>query len=71
VRPSRIVVSAFASAAALAYVIVVPASTATAKGTPIEYTVVAEDGVAPDAAIKAIEAAGGQVVARTDSVGMY
>jgi subtilisin family serine protease len=44
-----------------------PASAATA----IEYTVVAEDGVSATAAVAAITAAGGTVVARNDAVGMY
>ncbi|MDM4721187.1 S8 family serine peptidase [Micromonospora sp. WMMA1363] len=35
------------------------------------FTVVAEDGVAADAAVAAIRAAGGTVVSRTDDVGMF
>ncbi|MFC4104443.1 S8 family serine peptidase [Micromonospora zhanjiangensis] len=68
----RFTASAVATAAALAFVVTVPASQATAgTGSTTEYTVVAEDGVSADAAVAAIKAAGGTVVSRTDDVGMF
>jgi subtilisin family serine protease len=68
----RFTASAVATAAALAFVVTVPAAQATAGvASTTEYTVVAQDGVSADAAIAAIQAAGGTVVSRTDDVGMF
>jgi subtilisin family serine protease len=68
----RLTAGAVATATGLALVLSIPTSQATAApaGT-VEYTVVAEDGVAADAAVAAITAAGGTVVERNDSVGMF
>ncbi|HEY0700544.1 MAG TPA: S8 family serine peptidase, partial [Micromonospora sp.] len=68
----RFTAGAVATAATLAFVVTAPSGTATAApAVAAEYTVVAEDGVSAEAAIAAIRAAGGTVVSRTDSVGMY
>nr|MDT0663282.1 S8 family serine peptidase [Micromonospora sp. DSM 115978] len=68
----RFTAGALATATALALVATVPAGSATAApADAVEYTVVAEDGVAATAAVAAIEAAGGTVVGRTDGVGLY
>ncbi|GAB2942432.1 S8 family serine peptidase [Micromonospora polyrhachis] len=68
----RFTAGAVAAATTLAFLVTVPANPVTAAPTTVtEYTVVAEDGVAADAAIAAIQAAGGTVVSRTDGVGMY
>ncbi|MGK5678255.1 S8 family serine peptidase [Actinoplanes sp. URMC 104] len=66
----RTAAAAVAIATGLASFLTVSSGPATAA-TSIEYVVVAEDGVAPDAAIAAIQAAGGSVVARNDAAGMY
>jgi subtilisin family serine protease len=67
----RFAAGSVAIATGVALVMVVPAGPAAAAATAIEYTVVAEDGVAASAAVAAIEAAGGTVVARNDAVGTY
>jgi lantibiotic leader peptide-processing serine protease len=68
----RLTAGAVAAATGLALVLSVPAGPATAAPTAeVEYTVVAEDGVAPAAAVAAITAVGGTVVARNDVVGMF
>jgi subtilisin family serine protease len=68
----RFTAGAVATATTLAFLVTVPASSVTAApASTAEYTVVAENGVSADAAIAAITAAGGTVVARTDDVGMY
>jgi subtilisin family serine protease len=66
----RLTAAAVATATGLASFLAVSTSPATAA-TPIEYVVVAEDGVAPAAAIAAIQSAGGSVVARNDAAGMF
>lgn len=68
----RFTAGAVATAAALATVLTGPGSSATAApASSSEYTVVAENGISADAAIEAIKAAGGTVISRTDSVGMF
>ncbi|WP_346116706.1 S8 family serine peptidase [Micromonospora coerulea] len=68
----RFTVGAVATVAALATVLAGQTSMAgAAPSTTTQYTVVAEKGVSIDAAIAAIEAAGGTVVSRTDSLGMF
>ncbi len=68
----RLTAGAVATATGLALVLSVPASSATAAPVAtVEYTVVAEDGVAADKAVAAITAAGGTVVGRNDSVGLF
>ncbi|MGN9775958.1 S8 family serine peptidase [Micromonospora sp. H33] len=68
----RFTAGAVATVAALATVLVGPASSVgAAPTTSTEYTVVAEKGTSAAAAIAAIEAAGGTIVSRTDSVGMF
>ncbi|GAA4714628.1 serine protease [Phytohabitans rumicis] len=63
---------AVATATSLALVALIPAGpSSAAPATATDYTVVAEDGVSADAALAAIGAAGGTVVARNDSVGVY
>ncbi|GLY96628.1 S8 family serine peptidase [Actinoplanes sp. NBRC 103695] len=66
----QLTAAAVATATGLASFLAASTSPATAA-TPIEYVVVAEDGVAPAAAIAAIQGAGGSVVARNDAAGMY
>ncbi|MGC1212534.1 MAG: S8 family serine peptidase [Micromonospora sp.] len=68
----RFTVGGVATAAALALTVtglVAPANAGTTSTST--FTVVAKDGVSANTAIAAIEAAGGTVVSRTDSVGMY
>ena len=68
----RFTAGAVATVAALATVLVAPASSVgAAPATSTDYTVVAEEGISAAAAIAAIKAAGGTVVSRTDSVGMF
>jgi len=68
----RYAAGAVATLTALALGAAVPLGTATAApAASAKYTVVAEDGVSVEAAIAAITAAGGTVVARTDAVGMF
>ncbi|MDQ7905441.1 S8 family serine peptidase [Phytohabitans sp. ZYX-F-186] len=68
----RLMAGAVATATSLALVAVIPAGSSTAApAATTEYTVVAEDGVAADAAVAAITAAGGTVVARNDGVGVF
>ncbi|MFD1320740.1 S8 family serine peptidase [Micromonospora sonneratiae] len=68
----RFTAGAVATATTLAFLVAAPASSVTAAPASVtEYTVVAEDGVSADTAIAAIQAAGGTVVSRTDSVGLY
>ncbi|MFG1603737.1 S8 family serine peptidase [Actinoplanes sp. NPDC049265] len=67
---SKPLIAAVATATGLASFLAVPAAPVTAA-TAIEYVVVAEDGVTPDAAVAAIRNAGGSVVARNDAAGMY
>jgi subtilisin family serine protease len=71
----RLTAGAVATATGLAFLITGPGTTATAAPaaatTAAEYTVVAEDGVSADAAVRAITAAGGTVIARNEAVGMY
>ncbi|GIJ28157.1 serine protease [Micromonospora qiuiae] len=68
----RFTVGVVATATALAFTVTgmgVPASAEPA--TVRTFTVVAEDGVATEAAIAAIRSAGGTVVSRADEVGVY
>ncbi|MBO4206976.1 S8 family peptidase [Micromonospora echinofusca] len=68
----RFTAGAVATATALALTVTLPfggANAAPAEST--EYTVVAESGVSADAAVAAIAAAGGEVVSRTEAVGLY
>jgi subtilisin family serine protease len=71
----RLTAGAVATATGLAFLITGPGTTAVAapaaSTTTTEYTVVAEDGVSAEAAVKAITAAGGTVVGRNDAVGMF
>jgi subtilisin family serine protease len=68
----RFTAGAVATATTLAFLVTVPAGSVTAApSVATEYTVVAKDGVPADAAIAAINAAGGTLVSRTDAVGMY
>jgi subtilisin family serine protease len=67
----RIAAGSVAIATGVALVLAVPAGPAAAAATAIEYTVVADDGVATAAAVAAIQAAGGVVVSRNDAVGTY
>ncbi|WP_173077705.1 S8 family serine peptidase [Phytohabitans rumicis] len=68
----RLMAGAVATATSLALVALIPAGpSSAAPATATDYTVVAEDGVSADAALAAIGAAGGTVVARNDSVGVY
>jgi lantibiotic leader peptide-processing serine protease len=60
-----------ASAATAAPGVATGQSAVAAPTGPSEYTVVAADGVPASAAVKAIEAAGGKVLSRTDDVGMF
>src|ERR671916_785820 len=63
--------AAVATATAVA-LLTAPGSPAVgAPSAPDDYTVVAADGVASDAAVAAITAAGGTVVSRNDAVGVY
>jgi subtilisin family serine protease len=69
---NRLTAGAVATVTALALVLAVPTGSAiAAPAKATEYTVVAQDGVSADAAIAAIQAAGGTVVSRTDDVGMF
>jgi subtilisin family serine protease len=68
----RFMAGAVATATSLALVAIIPTGPSTAAPAATnEYTVVAEDGVAADTAVAAITAAGGTVVARNDSVGVF
>jgi subtilisin family serine protease len=69
----RLTAGAAATATGLALVLTVPIGQATAApaAPEVEYTVVAEDGVTASAAVAAITAAGGTVISRNDSVGMF
>ncbi|HEX8344732.1 MAG TPA: S8 family serine peptidase [Actinoplanes sp.] len=68
----RLTAGAVATATGLAFLLTAPGGTASAApAATAEYTVVAEDGVSADAAVAAITKAGGTVVARNDSVGMF
>ncbi len=67
----RLTAGAVATATGLALVMSVPTGQATAAPATVEYTVVAEDGVAASTAVAAITAAGGTVVSRNDSVGLF
>jgi lantibiotic leader peptide-processing serine protease len=68
----RLTAGAVAAAAALATVLVAQIGPVNAApATSVEYTVLAKNGVSADAAIAAIKSAGGKVVGRTDSVGMF
>jgi lantibiotic leader peptide-processing serine protease len=67
----RFTAGSVAIATGLAMVLAVPAGSAVAAATAIEYTVVAEDGVSAASAVAAIEAAGGTVVSRNDAVGTF
>ncbi|MFG2055439.1 S8 family serine peptidase [Micromonospora sp. NPDC048930] len=68
----RFTAGAVATVAALATVLAGQTSMAgAAPSTTTEYTVVAEKGISADAAVAAIEAAGGTVVSRTDSLGIF
>jgi subtilisin family serine protease len=72
---SRLTAGAVATATGLAFLVTGPGTTATAapaaSASTTEYTVIAEDGVSTDAAVTAIAAAGGTVVASNEAVGMY
>ena len=68
----RFTVGAVAAAASLA--LTVTGLSIPANAAPSEFrtfTVLAESGVSSDAAVAAITAAGGKVVARTDDVGLF
>jgi subtilisin family serine protease len=67
----RLTAGAVATATGLALVLSVPTTSTAAPSAATEYTVVAEDGVAADAAVAAITAAGGTVVQRNDRVGVF
>ncbi|WP_173040856.1 S8 family serine peptidase [Phytohabitans flavus] len=68
----RLMAGAVATATSLALVAIAPTGPSNAApAATTEYTVVAEDGVAADAAVAAITAAGGTVVARNDGVGVF
>ncbi|HEU4424643.1 MAG TPA: S8 family serine peptidase [Pilimelia sp.] len=68
----RYAAGAVATLTALALGATVPIGpAAAAPAATIEYTVVAEDGFSASAAVAAITAAGGTVVARTDAVGVF
>jgi subtilisin family serine protease len=68
----RYAAGAVATLTALALGATVPIGTASAApAASTEYTVVAEDGYSADAAVAAIKAAGGTVLARTDAVGVF
>ncbi|MEH1165693.1 S8 family serine peptidase [Micromonospora sp. CPCC 205539] len=68
----RFTVGTVATAAVLALTATGLGVPATAAPTSVRtFTVVAEDGVAADAAVAAIQAAGGTVVSRSDEVGMF
>jgi lantibiotic leader peptide-processing serine protease len=72
VADKRIIAGAAATAAAMALTLGALTGTASAEQTSTKtFTVLAEKGVTADAAIAAIKAAGGSVVARTDGVGMF
>ncbi|MEH1129225.1 S8 family serine peptidase [Micromonospora sp. CPCC 206061] len=68
----RLTMGSVATATALALVAIVPTGPSNAApASTTDYTVVAEDGVSADAAVAAIAAAGGTVVERNDSVGVF
>jgi subtilisin family serine protease len=67
----RFTAGAVATATGLALALAAPTGPAAAAEATTEYTVVAEDGVAAEAAVAAIRAAGGTVVSRNDGVGMF
>ncbi|HEX2774714.1 MAG TPA: S8 family serine peptidase [Micromonosporaceae bacterium] len=72
VADKRIIAGAAATAAAMALTLGALTGTASAEQNSTKtFTVLAEEGVTADAAIAAIKAAGGTVVSRTDSVGMF
>lgn len=68
----RFTAGAVAAATTLAFLVTVPTGAATAApAVPVDYTVVAEDGVSAAAAAAAITAAGGTVLSRTDEAGTF
>jgi len=68
-RVRAAVVAAFAALAVVA--LVVSSASAISTEGQIHYSVVAEDGVSPQAAAAAITRAGGTIVSRNDDVGMF
>ncbi len=71
----RLTAGAVATVTGLAFLIIGPGNAAVAAPTAstavTQYTVVAEDGVSAEAAVKAITAAGGTVVSHNDAAGMF
>jgi subtilisin family serine protease len=67
----RLTAGAIVTATGLAFLSTVPATATAAPSAPVDYTVVAADGVSAADAAAAIAAAGGTIVSSNDAVGVY
>jgi subtilisin family serine protease len=67
----RLTAGAVVTATGVAFLTVVPSAATAAPSAPVDYTVVAADGVSAADAEAAVTAAGGTIVSGNDAVGVY